>query len=88
MNNDEPHGYRIALHTSISAPVTMGGVPRMIAIGIGTVTTLISISFEQPWFGVPFGMLLWAIAYGATKADPYFFQVLDRHARHRSHWEA
>ena len=84
---DEPDGFRIPLHTQISQPMTMGGVPRGIAIAIGTVTALISISFQQPWFGVPFGALLWIGAYAATKSDPHFFRVLDRHVRHKSHWE-
>lgn len=88
MAEHEPRGFRIALHTNISSPITIGGVPRGIATAVGTMTVLISISFQQPWFGVPFGMLLWAVAYAATKADPYFFRVLDRHVRHRSHWDA
>ena len=87
MKMQEPEGFRIPLHTTISQPITMGGVPRGIAIAIGTVTGLVALSFGQPWFGIPFGALLWACAYAATKSDPYFFRILDRHVRHKSHWE-
>jgi len=87
MSELDPPGFRIALHTTISSPITLGGVPRLIATAIGTVTVLITVSFQQPWFGVPFGMGLWALAYAVTKSDPYFFRVLDRHVRHTAHWD-
>jgi type IV secretion system protein VirB3 len=87
MSEHEPPGFRIALHTTISSPITIAGVPRMMATAIATITVLIAVSFQQPWFGIPFGMLLWAVAYAATRSDPYFFRVLDRHVRHKSHWD-
>jgi type IV secretion system protein VirB3 len=87
MSEHEPPGFRIVLHTTISSPITMGGVPRLIAATIVTITVVIVLCFQQPLFGVPFGMLLWAVAYAATKSDPYFFKVLDRHVRHTSHWD-
>ena len=87
MSEGEPAGFRITLNTAISSPITIGGVPRMVAIAIGTLTMLLSMSLQQPWFGIPMGMLLWGCAYAATKSDPYFFKILDRHIRHTAHWD-
>jgi type IV secretory pathway TrbD component len=82
-----PEGYRIELHTQVSAPVTIGGVPRQWAILIGTAVLVVSLGLKMPYLGVPLGMALWAVCYRITKDDPYFFEAARRHLRHPSHLE-
>ncbi len=81
-------GYKIDLHTSVSSPITMAGVPRMVAVAIGTLTLMLSLALQQPLIGIPLGFLLWAIAYALSKNDPYFFRTLDRHLRQPPYWDA
>jgi type IV secretory pathway TrbD component len=80
-------GYSITMHTSISAPITLGGVPRMVAVAIGTITVMLSLALQQPLIGIPLGVVLWGAAYALAKNDPYFFRVLDRHVRQKQYYE-
>jgi len=82
-----PDGYRVELHTQVSAPITIGGVPRQWAIMIGTCVLVVSLGLKMPYIGVPLGMALWAAAYAITKDDPLFFEVAKRHIYHPSHLE-
>jgi type IV secretory pathway TrbD component len=82
-----PEGYRVELHTQVSAPVTIGGVPRQWAIMIGTAVLVVSLGLKMPFIGVPMGMALWAVCYAITKDDPYFFEAARRHLHHPSHLE-
>jgi type IV secretion system protein VirB3 len=82
-----PDGFRIELHTQVSAPVTIGGVPRQWAIMIGTAVLVISLGLKMPYLGIPMGIALWALCYAITKDDPYFFEVARRHLHHPSHLE-
>lgn len=82
-----PGGYRVELHTQISTPITLGGVPRQWAIMIGTVVLVVSLGLKAPYLGLPLGALIWAGAYAITKDDPYFFEVAKRHLYHPPHLE-
>jgi type IV secretion system protein VirB3 len=82
-----PEGFRIELHTQVSAPVTIGGVPRQWAIMIGTAVLVVSLGLKMPLLGIPMGIALWGICYAITKDDPYFFEVAKRHLHHPSHLE-
>jgi type IV secretion system protein TrbD len=82
-----PEGYRVELHTQVSAPITIGGVPRQWAIMIGTVVLVVSLALKMPLIGLPLGAVIWAVAYAITKDDPYFFEVSKRHIYHPPHLE-
>jgi len=84
---DELEGYRVELHTQISAPITIGGVPRQWAIMIGTVVLVLCLGLKMPYVGLPLGAVIWAVAYAITKDDPYFFEVSKRHIHHPPHLE-
>lgn len=84
---DLPDGYRVELHTQISAPITMAGVPRQWAIMIGTAVLVVSLGLRMPYVGVPMGLAFWIAAYAITKDDPHFFEVARRHIHHPAHLE-
>lgn len=82
-----PEGYRVDLHTQVSAPITIMGVPRQWAIMIGTAVLVVSLGLKMPYIGIPLGIAFWAVAYAITKDDPFFFEVAKRHIQHPPHLE-
>lgn len=74
-----PEGYVIPLHTSLTRPVLLGGVPRSFAILNATIAAAIAFGLQQPLIGLP----LWAIAQGAAAwaaaRDPWFLETWPRH---------
>ncbi len=81
-------GFEIGLHSSLTEPVTIAGVPRMIAILNGTLTAVLALGLQAPLLGVPLGLALHAGCYALNKRDPYFFDCLKRHLRQRPYWDA
>jgi type IV secretory pathway TrbD component len=82
------NGFEIAFHSALSEPVTLGGVPRMVAIGIGTLTAVLVLGLQTPWIGIPLGLALHAGAYAISRRDAYAFDVLRRHVRQRPYLDA
>ena len=80
--------FEIGFHNSLSEPITIAGVPRMIAILNGTLTAVISLGLQVPWLGLPLGFVVHSVAFWLTKQDPYFFDNLRRHLRHRPYLDA
>ena len=77
-------GFDVPLHRSLTEPILMGGVPRMVAIVNGTVAAALGLGLRL-WIA---GLLLWALGHTlavfATKRDPQFAEVLTRHLRQKS----
>lgn len=82
-----PEGYRLALHTQVSAPITIAGIPRNYAIFVGTVVLVLSMPLRMPYIGIPVGAALWPLVYTLTKDDPHLFEVAKRHIYHSKHLE-
>ena len=76
--NDEPDGYAIVLHTSLTRPLLLGGVPRTFAILNATIAAAIAFGLQQPLIGLP----LWAIVQSAgayaSARDPWFLDTWPR----------
>lgn len=81
-------GLEIGFHNALSEPITMAGVPRMVAILNGTLAAIITLGLQVPWLGIPLGLAVHSIAFWLTKRDPYFFDVLGRHIRQRPYLDA
>ena len=88
MGGSRIEGFEIGFHSSLSEPVTIGGVPRMIAVLNGTVTVTLALGLQVPMIGIPLGLAVHLCAYWLTKRDPYFFDVLGRHIRQKPYWDA
>ncbi|HVM78145.1 MAG TPA: VirB3 family type IV secretion system protein [Stellaceae bacterium] len=82
--NGSIEGFDVPLHRSLTEPILMGGVPRMVAIVNGTVAAALGLGLRL-WIA---GLLLWALGHTlavfATKRDPQFAEVLTRHLRQKS----
>jgi len=81
-------GFEIGFHSSLSEPVTIAGVPRMIAILNGTLTAVLALGLQVPLIGLPIGLVIHTICFWLNKRDPYFFDALGRHIRQRPYWDA
>jgi type IV secretion system protein TrbD len=84
--NQHLEGFEAPLHRALVEPILLAGVPRAIAIVIGTVSAAIGLGLQQ-WLA---GLLLWAAAHSAAvlaaKHDPDFAPVLMRHLRQKGQW--
>ena len=85
-SNQHLEGFEAPLHRALVEPILLAGVPRAIAIVIGTVSAAIGLGLQQ-WLA---GLLLWAVAHSASvlaaKHDPDFAAVLVRHIRQKGQW--
>ncbi|OYX89066.1 MAG: conjugal transfer protein, partial [Caulobacter sp. 35-67-4] len=46
MARSDVEGFEIAFHSSLSEPVTIAGVPRMIAVLNGTLTAVLALGLQ------------------------------------------
>ena len=81
-------GFEIGFHSSLSEPVTIAGVPRMIAVLNGTLTAVLALGLQVPFIGIPIGLTIHAVCYWLNQRDPYFFDALKRHIRQKPYWDA
>ena len=88
MAQSEIEGFEIGFHSSLSEPVTIAGVPRMIAVLNGTLTAVLALGLQVPLIGIPIGLAVHATAFWLNKRDPYFFDALKRHIRQKPYLDA
>jgi type IV secretion system protein TrbD len=81
-------GFEIGFHSALAEPITIAGVPRMIAIVNGTLTAILVLGLQVPWIGAPLGLALHTGAYWVARRDPYAFDILGRHLRQRPYLDA
>ena len=81
-------GFEISFHSSLAEPVTIAGVPRMIAVLNGTLTAVMTLGLQVPLIGLPLGLGIHLAAFWLNKRDPYFFEALKRHIRQRPYLDA
>ena len=67
MTGSRIEGFEIGFHSSLSEPVTIGGVPRMIAVLNGTVTATLALGLQVPMIDIPLGLAVHVCAYWLTK---------------------
>lgn len=76
-------GFQVPLHRSLTEPILLGGAPRAVAIGNGTLAAAVGLGL-QLWLP---GLALWlvghALAVWGARIDPQFVPVLARHLKHR-----
>jgi type IV secretion system protein TrbD len=84
--NQHLEGFEAPLHRALVERILLAGVPRAIAILIGTLSAAIGLGLQQ-WLA---GLVLWAVAHSAAvfaaKHDPDFAAVLIRHIRTQGYW--
>jgi type IV secretion system protein VirB3 len=84
MHDDIP-GWSVPLHRSLSEPILMGGIPRSLAITLGTFAAAIGLGLQLWVAGFALYLIGHAVALWLTRHDPQFIAVFARHlhaARH------
>jgi len=83
--HDDIPGWSVPLHRSLSEPILMGGVPRSLAITLGTLAAAIGLGLQLWIAGLAIYLVGHAAALWLTRHDPQFIAVFARHlhaARH------
>lgn len=79
-------GFEVPIHTSLGAPLLLGGAPRGIAIVNGTLAAAIGLGLQQ-WLA---GLAIWAAGHSlavlAAKRDSDFAPVVLRHLRQKGYF--
>jgi type IV secretory pathway TrbD component len=75
-------GYRIRLHSSLTAPIMLGGVPRQFAILNWTICAALVLGMRAIYL-LPLFVMFHVGAVFFAKKDPYFFEVILRHLRQK-----
>ena len=77
-----PVGYEQPLHTALTSPILLGGVPRTSwRSSTPRSPPCWRLGARVPWIGMPLGFLVHAVAAFVTARDPWFFTVPGRHLR-------
>ena len=75
-------GYRIRLHSSLTTPILLGGVPRQFAILNWTICAALVLGMRAIYL-FPLFIMFHLSAVFFAKKDPYFFEVILRHLRQK-----
>ena len=70
-----PDGFEVPLHRSLVEPMLLAGLPRTVALVLWTGVGAFAFGLHQIWV-LPLGIALHGVAAAATKADPYFFDIV------------
>jgi type IV secretion system protein TrbD len=75
-------GYRIRLHSSLTTPILLGGVPRQFAILNWTMCAALVLGLQLIYL-LPLFIIFHFVAVFFAKKDPYFFEVVLRHLKQK-----
>ncbi|MEM8951051.1 MAG: VirB3 family type IV secretion system protein [Pseudomonadota bacterium] len=77
------HDIAVPLHTSLTTPILLGGVPRSFAILNVTICAVIGLGLYQIWLALPVGLMAHSLALWLTQQDPWWMDVLKRHLKEK-----
>ena len=78
---DDIPGWSVPLHRSLAEPILLGGVPRGMAIALGTLAAAIGLGLQLWIAGVAIYLIGHAAALFLTRQDPQFGPAFARHLR-------
>jgi type IV secretion system protein VirB3 len=81
-------GYDVPLHTALTQPVLMGGVPRRVFILNITVALILGLGLKVWWLAPPLALACHGAAAWMAKRDPHYFEALRRHVWQPSFFDA
>ena len=74
---NEPEGYRVPIHQSLTLHHLMLGIPRSLCIVIWTFCVALSFPLRT-WYAIPLALFLHMVSMAAAKRDPQFWDVFRR----------
>jgi type IV secretion system protein VirB3 len=78
-----PPDFEAPLHRSLTEPILLAGVPRAVAIAIGTLAAAVALGLRLWIPGVVLWLLGHSLAVWATRVDMQFMAVFGRHLKQR-----
>ncbi|MCA9508061.1 MAG: VirB3 family type IV secretion system protein [Myxococcales bacterium] len=72
--NEEPEGFRVPIHRSLTESLKMGGIPRNIAIGNGFMTIALVMGAHNLWV-LPLGFLAHVVLAMLYRYDPHILSI-------------
>lgn len=75
--------FEAPLHRSLTEPILLGGMPRTVAVVIGTLAAAVGLGLRLWLPGAALWLVGHALAVWATRLDPQFMPVFSRHLKHR-----
>lgn len=72
---NRPHGFEVPLHRALVEPMLLAGLPRTAALVLWTGVGAFAFGLRQIWV-LALGIVLHLVGAAATKADPYFFEIV------------
>jgi type IV secretion system protein TrbD len=75
--------FEVPLHRSLTEPILLGGMPRTVAIVLGTLAAAVGLGLRLWLPGIALWIVGHALAVWATRLDPQFMMVFSRHLKHR-----
>jgi type IV secretion system protein TrbD len=75
--------FEVPVHRSLTEPILLGGMPRTVAIVLGTLAAAVGLGLRLWLPGIALWVVGHALAVWATRLDPQFMTVFSRHLKHR-----
>ncbi len=79
--DDDIPGWKVPVHRSLTEPILMGGVPRGVAIALGTLSAAVGLGLQLWIAGIAMYLIGHTAALFLTRQDPQFAAVFARHLR-------
>jgi type IV secretion system protein VirB3 len=79
--DDDIPGWKVPVHRSLTEPILMGGVPRGVAIALGTLSAAVGLGLQLWIAGIAMYVIGHTAALFLTRQDPQFAAVFARHLR-------
>ncbi len=80
-------GFAIPLHRPLTEPILLGGVPRLFAIILGTISAAIGLGLQLWLVGLMIWVGVYSTAFLLSRKDPYFLVIIFQHMRHKNFLE-
>ena len=74
-------GWSVPLHRSLTEPILLGGIPRGMAIALGTLAAAIGLGLQLWLAGIGVYLLGHGVGLFLTRQEPQFGPVFVRHLR-------
>ena len=81
MGAEDIPGWSVPLHRSLTEPILLGGIPRGMAIALGTLAAAIGLGLQLWLAGIGVYVLGHGIGLFLTRQEPQFGPVFLRHLR-------
>jgi type IV secretory pathway TrbD component len=75
VSEQEPEGFRVPIHRSLTEPLMMAGIPRRIAILNGFATFAMVMGAHNLWV-VPLGIVSHLVLLALYRRDQYILSII------------